>query len=62
MITKYDVEIIDHIPDEFMPHLSELKIYMRGNTDDIHNCHQAIMAALHSSKLRFEQANPKESR
>lgn len=37
MITKSDIELTDFTPDEFMPHLSELKIYIRGTTEEVHN-------------------------
>lgn len=43
MITKSDFEIEDLIPDEFMPHLSVLKIYIRGSTDHVHKIYNKIL-------------------
>ena len=43
MITKLDIEQENLIPDEFMPHTSVLKIYVRGTTDHITELHSKFI-------------------
>jgi len=54
VITKADIELEDLIPDEFMPHISVLKVYLRGNTDEIHRIYENF--------IQYQPDKAKESR
>ncbi len=56
MITKADFEITDFSPDAHMPQISELRVYIRGTSDEVYGIYNEILE-LYKKRKEMKNGN-----